>query len=275
MRTQQANELMQTSFDVVIMGGGLAGLTLARQLRMQREQTTILVVEKNQHPVPEAAHKVGESTVEAGTYYLREVIGLKELLEESHLIKVGLRFFLSYEDNADIERRFEFGSLHAPPVPSHQLDRGRLENQLASLNQQMGICFLDNASITDIELGDPRHTVVVQRAGASQSIEARWLIDATGLTTLLKRKLKLGKPSDHSCNAVWFRMDAVINAHHWSDDKAFRVKVPEDSRRLSTTHLMGNGYWVWLIPLSSGGTSVGIVADSNAHPISRLVLPDE
>jgi hypothetical protein len=33
---------------------------------------------------------------------------------------------------------------------------------------------------------------------------------------------------------------------------------------------MGKGYWVWLIPLGSGSTSVGIVADSALHPFNRI-----
>jgi hypothetical protein len=33
---------------------------------------------------------------------------------------------------------------------------------------------------------------------------------------------------------------------------------------------MGAGYWVWLIPLGSGSTSFGIVADANIHSFSRM-----
>jgi hypothetical protein len=33
---------------------------------------------------------------------------------------------------------------------------------------------------------------------------------------------------------------------------------------------MGRGYWVWLIPLGSGSTSVGIVADGDIHPFARI-----
>jgi hypothetical protein len=33
---------------------------------------------------------------------------------------------------------------------------------------------------------------------------------------------------------------------------------------------MGPGYWVWLIPLSSGATSIGIVADPRLHPLDEI-----
>jgi len=41
-------------------------------------------------------------------------------------------------------------------------------------------------------------------------------------------------------------------------------------RWLSTNHLVGEGYWVWLIPLVSGSHSVGIVADGSIHPWQRI-----
>lgn len=91
-----------TNYDVAILGGGLAGLTLARQIKRSRPETTIFVAEKNKYPVPEAAFKVGESTVEMGTNYLADVLGLKEHLDADQLPKAGLRFFFSTDDNRNI-----------------------------------------------------------------------------------------------------------------------------------------------------------------------------
>tara|TARA_B100000674_G_C37174274_1_gene616714 strand:+ start:248 stop:532 length:285 start_codon:yes stop_codon:yes gene_type:complete len=80
-------------WDVIIAGGGLAGLTLAKQLRKEIPEINILVLEKNSETYPESTHKIGESVSEIGAHYLREVLGLSNYLENNHLKKFGFRFF--------------------------------------------------------------------------------------------------------------------------------------------------------------------------------------
>ena len=79
--------------DVVILGGGLAGLTLALQLNDTNPDLAIVILERRTFPAPEAAYKVGESTVEIGSHYLSHTLGLQERLEKTQLRKFGLRFF--------------------------------------------------------------------------------------------------------------------------------------------------------------------------------------
>ena len=118
------------TYDAVILGGGLAGLTLARQLHLEAPHVRVLVVEKRKHPVREAAFKVGESSVEIGAHYLQVVLKLEPHLRAGQLEKLGLRYFFPQGDNRDLARRVELGPPMFPPVPSFQLDRGRLENLL-------------------------------------------------------------------------------------------------------------------------------------------------
>ncbi|MDP6909077.1 MAG: NAD(P)-binding protein, partial [Flavobacteriales bacterium] len=78
-------------YDVVICGGGLAGLTLSYQLKQESPQITIAVIEKTVRPLPDATLKIGESSVEIGAHYFSDVLGLKSYLEEKQLPKLGLR----------------------------------------------------------------------------------------------------------------------------------------------------------------------------------------
>ena len=81
------------NYDVVICGGGLAGLTLARQIRRTLPSLSIAVLDRHSRPLPIAAFKVGEATTEIGSFYLSEVVGLRDYLEASHIRKLGLFFF--------------------------------------------------------------------------------------------------------------------------------------------------------------------------------------
>ena len=253
------------------MGGGLAGLTLALQLRQRLPDLDVLVLERRKHPVAVAAHKVGESSVEIGANYFSQVLGLKQHLEERQLKKFGFRFFSS-EGRRDIEAVTEIGASRYLAVPSYQIDRGIFENFLGEEVQRRGIAFVDGARVQDIALDESGglHRIDWRIGDAQHTTQARWVVDACGRAGLLKRKLGLAEANAHDANAVWFRMQDRIAIDDWPDDAAWRARCEPQARWLSTNHMVGAGYWVWLIPLSSGSHSVGIVADAKLHPLSTM-----
>ena len=262
---------MTPNVDVTILGGGLAGASLARQLQLESPDVRVLVIEKRSHPVREAAFKVGESSVEIGAHYFQKRLGLEPHLRSDQLEKLGLRYFFTQGDNRDLVSRVELGPPRFPPVPSFQLDRGRFENYLLGLVRAQGADVRDGCRVQAVALdAADNHRVTFSGPGGTETVTTRWVVDASGRAGLLKRQLGLARPSTHGANASWFRVPTRVRVDDWSDDPAWQARVPSGQRWLSTTHLMGPGYWVWLIPLGSGGTSVGIVADGDMHPFHRI-----
>ncbi len=275
-------------YDVIVLGGGLAGLCLSIQLKRSVPEARVLILEKADAPRPEAAHKVGESSVEVASHYFRNVLGVTDLLAKE-LPKFGLRFFLSEGENREISRRLECGPKHFLTIPSYQIDRGQFENGLIRRAGELGVEVLGGARVTGVDLagsddgaasvagvggeqgpaGEGLHKVHLTRHGEPREVSGRWVVDASGRAALLKKKLGLARSSRHDVNAAWFRIDHPIDLDDWSQDPAWRARL-DGSRRLSTNHLVGNGYWVWLIPLANDRTSVGIVAAEALHPFEGI-----
>lgn len=269
---------------LVITGGGLAGLSLAIQLKQQQPQLDIIIIERNKHPVAESAHKVGESLVELSSHYFSEVLGLKQHLIEEQLPKLGLRFFFRPQPDQEATQRLnntiEFGAKKFPACPSYQLDRGIFENYLAQHAQEMGIHFLDGCKVIDIELNKKScpHKVNYTCLATSETAEiiCRWVVDACSRLSPIKRQLQLSKECDHKVSSAWFRIENKLDINTLNDSSQWlHDHTKSNSRWFSTNHFMGEGYWLWFIPLASGSTSIGIVAETEAHPLQTYNTLDK
>lgn len=255
--------------DVAVIGGGLAGLTLALHLKKRIPHVRVTVIERRQGPAPVAAHKVGESTVEIGAHYLASTLGLEDHLAQQHLRKFGFRFFSS-DRNEHIDRVQEIGVSRYLSVTSYQIDRGILENFLVDHARAAGVDVCLGASVEDVRLGSSGHELDLSEGGARRTLAARWIVDASGRAGFLKKRLGLAAECDHDVNSVWFRVPARLDPEDWSTDSHWLQRCLPGNRWLSTNHLVGDGYWVWMIPLSSGHHSIGIVAEAQRHPFATM-----
>lgn len=265
-------------WDVVVCGGGLAGLTLGLQLRQRFPERRVMVVERQVRPLPDACHKVGESSVEIGAHYFEKVLGLRPYLDARHLRKNGLRFF-SGPKGAKLNERCEYGPSEQPTVPSFQIDRGRFENDLRAMLEEAGASFREGWGVRDIEVGegDASHRVVlVAPDGEVSTVEARFVVDATGRRRMLQKKLGLHRDAPHQASSAWFRVKGRFDVADLVDpsETAWHARDVDKKRWLSTVHLCGHGYWFWLIPLATGHWSLGIVAESSVHDYRSFSKPE-
>lgn len=262
---------LSSDYDVAIVGAGLAGLTLALQLQQDSPGLSIAVLERDSLPPPIAAHKVGESTVEIGAHYLAHTLGFDQLLDDTQLRKFGLRLFFGSGMHSDLSRADELGPSRLLPALSYQIDRGKLEADLAEILQQRGIFLHDNCTVKQakINANGAGHEIKLTSKGQQGSLHCRWLVDASSRAAVVKRGLNMNKPCDHKIHSAWFRLDAAISVDDWSESESWQQRCNRP-RFYSTNHLMGCGYWVWIIPLAGNKTSIGLVADPEVHPLSSF-----
>jgi flavin-dependent dehydrogenase len=254
-------------FEVAICGGGLAGLLLARHIRRDLPELRVTVLERTRRPLPDACHKVGESTVELGSQYI-DSLGLKDYMRDRQLLKWGIRFFPGGGD-LPLHLRTEIGPIAEPPLKGYQLDRGRMESDLREMLEQDGVRLVEGAHVTDIELakdGAP-HTIRYEQDGQSHSVHPRWVVDATGRTAILRKRMQLTRGSQHGASAGWFRITGKFDISEMvpASEAEWHRRPCNAQRWLSTNHFMGAGYWVWIIPLPTGRTSIGLVIHEDTH----------
>ena len=252
--------------DVAIIGGGLAGNLLARQLRKTVPRLRVVIFEKSLS----TSFKVGESAVEIASDYFVRRLGLSRYLYDQQLPKNGLRFFFDTPGkDADLIDMSEIGSSGLPFIPGFQIDRARLEADLLRMNREDGVDIHQGATVRDLMLstggqtGDG-HLLQVTTERETRSCQCRWVIDASGRSSLIARQLNLRAPEeDHEVAAVWGRFCDVADLDSFGPEE-FRKRVRYSSRVLSTNHFFYPGYWIWFIPLGRGITSVGVVTDRTA-----------
>jgi hypothetical protein len=57
----------------------------------------------------------------------------------------------------------------------------------------------------------------------------------------------------------------------WTDNEEWKAQGWEPGvRKDATSHLIGQGYWVWMIRLKPGPISIGVVADPRFHPFYEI-----
>lgn len=263
-------------YDVIILGGGLAGLSLARQILLETDKTVLLLEKRD--TLPPVRQKVGESLVQLGGYYMSKVLDLEEYLITDHLMKYNLRFY--WHQAGRVAKNFEeLSQGYIRPfsnIASYQLDRNRLEGALLSRNREDPRFHLVTG-VNDIQIkvgnGVPHvarfrfapqgGTVYSEEA----SVKSQWLIDSTGRSKLLARRMSLCRENVIRHGSFFWWVKGLVDIERLTN------KSPKEIRRnrnrvftghlptwLATNHFMKEGIWFWVIPLK-GKTSLGLVYD--------------
>ena len=253
---------MNFDYDVIIVGGAFSGAATALMLKRKHPDARVLIVEK----VAEFDRKVGESTTEISSCYMTRILGLTHYLGHHHLAKQGLRMWFCDRPDQSFDSCAEIGARYQSRLPTFQVDRSTLDSHLLELAVQAGCDLWRPAKVNDCELnGEDGQRLNATVDAEERTVTARWLVDASGRTAMLARKLgHFRQNSEHPINAVWARFTDVKewDSYDWREKFPNYMNECRTAREWATNHLMGLGWWCWIIPLRGGDVSAGIVYDS-------------
>lgn len=280
-------------YDVIIIGGALAGAATAILLLRERPHLRVLIIEKSEA----FTRRVGEATVEVSGYFLCRVLGLTQYLNESHLVKQGMRFWFCNSQTRTLADCSEIGGKYLSRVASFQVDRASLDGEVLRRAVELGARVMRPAGVESIKLnsaGD--QTVNISERERRVSAISRWVVDASGAAAFLARQEGWWRRNEaHPTTATWARWTGVKD---W-DGREIARKFPEWSeachgiRSTATNHFVGPGWWAWCIPLKGGDVSIGVVFDQRLvkwpeqgplgqrlkdflmqHPVAREIMAD-
>lgn len=255
------------NFDVIIVGGGPAGSTLAGMLMKYRPESSVLVLERAHFP----RFHVGETLVTELNRTLQE-LGVYEQLEGSDFIrKMGATFVWGKSDEpwdmlfGDFKRieHVETGNGSVQTTWSWHVERSRYDDVLLRHAASLGATVQEGTGVTGL-IRDENGRVTGVHTDQGESHTARWVIDATGQQGLD------GSLAEREMDPI---LQNIAYGTYWKG-----AKLLEDwngnlsaSRAFIVAHPQG---WSWVFPVRKDLVSVGLVTSLDAHRNRRDTDPE-
>jgi 2-polyprenyl-6-methoxyphenol hydroxylase-like FAD-dependent oxidoreductase len=271
-------------YDVLIIGAGLAGLALARQLLLNTDKRILLVDRRTEFPP--AKQKVGEATVQLSAYYYARVLDLEEHLMQEHYLKYNLRFYWKTpgQTNDCYEHYSQSYIRKLSNINTYQLDRNKFEGEMLRVNLE-NPKFEFGPGCTDLEvnLAQTRelHSFSFKLGGQEKSGTTRWVVDTSGRGRFLARQLGLATEGKIRHGAHFFWVEGLVDIEKLTNLSPQQVRTRPDRSALghtpawqATNHFCDEGLWFWTIPLH-GKTSLGLVYDNQLIPRESIDTLDK
>ncbi len=275
---------MPERHDILIVGSGIAGSSLALALR--KAGLTVCVVERDSHP----RFAIGESTVPSTTLgydYLGRAYDIPEFHQMSHYLglkELGLTgypkqhfYFAHHTPGVPLQPNEElmYETLELPLGPDVHVLRADVDAFLVSRFAAYDVDYRERTEVVDFARTADGVSLTVKDAQGEQTLRGRLVVDASGHASYFARRYGLRDevPQLHThTRSLFGHFEQVPSLEDavGSPNPAFRFK-----RHGGTQHHCFEGGWIWVIPFDNGVTSVGLQLDPRLYPLDESVPPEE
>jgi geranylgeranyl reductase family protein len=235
--------------DVVVIGGGPAGSTVAALVA--RGGHDVLLLDRETFP----RFRVGESLMPA-TYWTLERLGVLDEMKASDFPRKHSVQFFSRSGRSSMP--FYFSEVDKSEASATwQVDRARFDAMLLENARRSGAEVRLQTNVKEVLFEGSRATGVQIETGAGESVRVgcRVVVDASGQTTMISRKLGLKEVDPKLRHVAYFTRYRGAQRDSGIDEGGTLILRTREDRS-----------WFWFIPLPDDRVSVGVVG-----PIDYLV----
>jgi flavin-dependent dehydrogenase len=261
-----ANGSQQAGFeiecDVAVIGAGPGGTTLGSLLRKYDPALRVVLLEREKFP----REHVGESQLPPIGKVLDEMGCWDDVEAADFPIKVGGTFRWGKTPELWDFEFLPIDEFHDEPRPAKyvgqrqrtafQVDRAIYDHILMEHARKLGCDVREETRVVEIEREGERVTAFRLKDGSR--VRARWYVDASGHTGVMRRALGIETtvPTSLRNIAIW---------DYW-DNAKWAVEIGVGGTRIQVMSLKHG--WLWFIPLGPTRTSVGFVCPADHYKAS-------
>lgn len=239
--------------DVVVLGAGPAGNTVATLLKREAPELRVALVERESFP----RHHIGESTLPSMNPILAKMGALEKIDAQGFLRKCGINYQWRRGKifGEEFSQGKKEGATEEIPDFCWQVERSRYDAVLLEHSRSVGVEVLQGSAsevhaISGTAMPPTVRGLTVSTADGPVTFESRFVVDCTGQSRFLARKLGLPQEGHNLGDLALYR---YYEGFRWNPaltgltdlSKIYICAVPAG--------------WFWFIPLSQTLVSCGLV----------------
>ncbi|MBV7333032.1 NAD(P)/FAD-dependent oxidoreductase [Chloroflexi bacterium TSY] len=237
-------------FDVIIIGGGVAGAATALMLKQHAPSLSVVLIERSTYDQV----RIGETLVPQAGSILHQLGVWQDFLTQGYLPSYGT---CAAWGQAELHHNEFIFSMHGQ---GWHLDRRAFDRWFASQAENRGVALYTNTRVVEHQQKADMWTLTVQHDASQQQLQTRFVVDATGRSAIFARQQQARRVHFDQLVGlfIFFHFetpptDATTMVEAWEDGWWYSALLPDsqmvvacmsDADLVRTTRLKSLDLWL-------------------------------